>query len=276
MSREAMKELVRANTKCTDEAVGAWLALYAQGRLDERRRAVFDEHLCECLQCMALYNVETKHRHGYIDPDRTPARRLKVTLLAWLPPRKQIIAALSLLVLAVSCAATRTAYWGRQEVGTSLETPSNELSTLRLSPPSSPDNEGATNSTKRSAYVLDQARRGDSLIWLRIQTIEHTKMRDDSPVAPPRPQTSARPTPSPEVPRRADESVRRVCAEIEPRREEQRPKVKPVETAGNEVADSILAQPNDVSNGIQTPGGYAQTPTDYEYENWNGAKSGYV
>lgn len=115
MSREAMKALIRAEVECTDESVGGWLDGYAEGRLDEKRSAAFRAHLCECLQCMALYNVETKHKHGYIDPERTRTRRVKVLLLDLLPSPAQLLAALSLLVVVGSFAATHTPHFIQQE-----------------------------------------------------------------------------------------------------------------------------------------------------------------
>ena len=182
MSREAMKELVRANKKCTDVVIGRWLYCYEKGDLDKRRRVLFTAHLGECLHCMALYNIETKHKYGYINPKQTRARHIKVTLLERLP---HVLAALSIWVVAISVARlqpmTQPADLSPQETSNARKRDSfelradlldfskfvngNEVATApkNLVGSTSKQIKPATNQTKESAYVVQISRKEDPL-----------------------------------------------------------------------------------------------------------------
>lgn len=142
MVREAMKELIRARVQCTDAAVGSLLPRYEQGGLDEGTCELFTEHLGECLHCMALYNIETKHQYGFIDAERTRARRVEVRLRPWLPSPKLAVFALVVWALVIPLATVRTPHLNPQEGGGGVEAQSNE-SIARVEPsPSTEDDTG--------------------------------------------------------------------------------------------------------------------------------------
>ena len=197
MSRELMKELVRAEVKCTDEAVGTWLGDYTERRLDEERRATFRKHLCECLQCMALYNIESKHKHGYIDPERRRAHRVKAALREWIPSRAQLLAALSLLVMVGSFAAMQTAYVRQRGTGAGLEGRPPESSALPSATPRAREVEDVVNPSGSPEAAAVRARQGGvNLYSARAQT-RGCDLRPDG-VGEPTPSTQ--PTPAPEQP----------------------------------------------------------------------------
>lgn len=258
MSRETMKELVRANTTCTDEATGRWLAHYEKDRLDAKRRTLFVEHLGECLQCMALYNIETKHKYGYLDAEQTRARRVKVMLLEWQPPCKHILAALSLLVVVISC-ATHTKYWCQSEIGTGFEIQTPELSVVQVSRTPLRKEQDATDLTESSKYPQEHAtRRCNDLSLLRRHMRERV----------------VRPASTPEMLGGADDLAREGRAGIAPAREEQRPEVKTVRMDRDEVAKREVTQPNDVSNGTQPSNNDAPSPPTYDEGRYQGARRG--
>ena len=100
MSTETIKDLVRANSSCVDEAIGAWRLNYEAKRLDEARRQMFEWHLCECVQCMALFNLDG----GYIFERKITGPKLESSvgaLVRWLPARMQTITAIVILAVVV-------------------------------------------------------------------------------------------------------------------------------------------------------------------------------
>lgn len=121
MAREAMKELIRARVQCTDAAVGRLLPGYEKGGLDEGARGLFTAHLGECLHCMALYNIETKHKYGFIDAERTRARRVEVRLRPWLPSPRLAVFALVVWAMVIPLAVIRTPSLNSQEMGGGVE-----------------------------------------------------------------------------------------------------------------------------------------------------------
>lgn len=195
MSREAMKALVRAREKCKDVAVGRWLAYYEEGHLDKKRQAMFVEHLGECLHCMALYNIETRHKYGYIDVEQTRARRVKVTLLEWLPPREHIIAALLVCVLVVS-AATPQKHISPQETPKESERQLPELSALLHSPPPLREDEHATPESARR-----QLRQGHDPSAPQGRATQNALRSGGAAIESPSLPPEARPTPVTESPK---------------------------------------------------------------------------
>jgi hypothetical protein len=138
---------------------------------------------------MALYNIETKHKYGFIDAERTRARRVEVKLRPWLPSPKLAVFALVVWALVIPLATIRTPHSNPPETGRGAEGKSNELiarvepssltedSTKRDGPASTErsqterkrtgSNQGSTGSLGRKqeaespAQTVDQAQLGE-------------------------------------------------------------------------------------------------------------------
>lgn len=159
MARDAMKELIKARVQCTDVAVGSLLSRYEKGGLDEMTRGLFTEHLGECLHCMALYNIETKHKYGFIDAKRKRVRRVEVKLRPWLPSPKLAVVALVLWVLVIPFATIRTRYLNPQETGGAVEGESNGKLIARVEPtPSTEDGTGSDGTASTEKPEREQKR----------------------------------------------------------------------------------------------------------------------
>lgn len=95
-TKEKLKHLVHVNSTCVDESVGAWLKPYENGRLEGARRQMFEWHLCECLHCMALYNIDTGDMFEIHNSEIMRSGFSLHGLRQWFPSSRQIIATLAI------------------------------------------------------------------------------------------------------------------------------------------------------------------------------------
>jgi hypothetical protein len=158
MARDAMKEMVKARVQCTDVTVGSLLSRYEKGGLDESTRGLFTEHMGECLHCMALYNIETKHKYGFIDAERTRVRRVEVKLRPWLPSPRLAAVAFVLWGLVISLATVQTSHLNPQETGGSVEGKPKEVIAKAEPSPSTEDNTGRDESASTEQPQREQGR----------------------------------------------------------------------------------------------------------------------
>ena len=209
MAREALKELIKASHQCTDKEIGKQLPYYEKRGLDkkerddskEEQRFLFRKHLTECLHCMALYNIETKYKHGYVDTKRTLARRIKAMLLKLRPSRRQALATVSVWIVTISLTLLQQDYLRPQEIIKAfdslksndslvgfLQRPKNPPSTpvggkdrspleARLnrsdkSAPNSPRKEAVVNPINRPEPVTEQGEQSYDFAAMRAQLAE--------------------------------------------------------------------------------------------------------